>query len=114
MFPLLFYCSVPYWPCLCFFPLLKINMIRSAINRLVCCSLGGSVSNECTGRLQEDIREQLLRYDSFYIHSKLKFLALCLYVSKVATIGQCLFTIHLAQNLLVSIAYIFVLLQFVL
>ncbi|XP_077323696.1 ATP-dependent RNA helicase TDRD9 isoform X1 [Lithobates pipiens] len=40
--------------------LVKINMIRSAINRLVCYSLGGSVSIECTGRLQEDIREQLL------------------------------------------------------
>ncbi|CAI9551574.1 unnamed protein product [Staurois parvus] len=40
--------------------LFKINMIRSAINRLVCYSYGGSINNERTRRLQEDVREQLL------------------------------------------------------
>ncbi|KAM5128959.1 ATP-dependent RNA helicase TDRD9 isoform 2-T2 [Mantella aurantiaca] len=41
--------------------LVKINMIRSAINKLVCYSHGGSINRECIGRLQEDVREQLLR-----------------------------------------------------
>ncbi|KAM9294298.1 LOW QUALITY PROTEIN: ATP-dependent RNA helicase TDRD9 [Gastrophryne carolinensis] len=42
--------------------LMKINMLRSAINKMVCCSDHGSISSGRlrTRRLQEEIREQLL------------------------------------------------------
>ncbi|XP_018411618.1 PREDICTED: putative ATP-dependent RNA helicase TDRD9 [Nanorana parkeri] len=40
--------------------LLKINMIREAMNKVVCYSHQGSISSECTVQLQENVREQLL------------------------------------------------------